>query len=68
VAGISDNLDELQVTRTDFFNALDEVKPAFGVSEEELDQVIQNGIIHFHDKIEVERVSLLFESRLIEYQ
>jgi len=27
--------------------ALDEVHPAFGVSEEELQQVIQNGIIHY---------------------
>lgn len=34
-------------------NALDEVQPAFGVSEEELQQVIQNGIIHFAPHVDV---------------
>ena len=35
------------MNRGDFLNALDEVHPAYGVSEEELLQVIQNGIIHY---------------------
>jgi vesicle-fusing ATPase len=47
MAGISDDVGELKVNREDFFHALEEVHPAFGVSEEELEQVIQNGIIHF---------------------
>lgn len=47
MAGISDDVENLRVNRTDFLDALDEVHPAFGVSEEELQQVIQNGIIHF---------------------
>ncbi|KAK7470300.1 transport between ER and Golgi ATPase protein [Stygiomarasmius scandens] len=47
MAGISDDVENLRVNRNDFLNALDEVHPAFGVSEEELEQVIQNGIIHF---------------------
>ncbi|KAJ7591439.1 vesicular-fusion protein SEC18 [Mycena floridula] len=47
MAGISDDVENLQVNRLDFLNALEEVHPAFGVSEEELLQVIQNGIIHF---------------------
>ncbi|TDL29667.1 AAA-domain-containing protein [Rickenella mellea] len=47
MAGISDDIDNLLVNRNDFMNALDEVHPAFGVSEEELQQVVQNGIIHF---------------------
>ncbi|KAG5650118.1 hypothetical protein H0H81_000615 [Sphagnurus paluster] len=47
MAGISDDVENLRVNRGDFMNALDEVHPAFGVSEEELQQVIQNGIIHF---------------------
>ncbi|SJL02451.1 related to Vesicular-fusion protein sec18 [Armillaria ostoyae] len=47
IAGISDDVENLRVNRGDFFNALEEVHPAFGVSEEELQQVIQNGIIHF---------------------
>ncbi|KDQ64451.1 hypothetical protein JAAARDRAFT_28082 [Jaapia argillacea MUCL 33604] len=47
MAGISDDVENLRVNRTDFMSALDEVHPAFGVSEEELQQVVQNGIIHF---------------------
>lgn len=35
MAGISDDIDKLQVNRADFLQALDEVHPAFGVSEEE---------------------------------
>jgi vesicle-fusing ATPase len=37
----------------DFMHALDEVTPAFGVSEEELQQVVQNGIIHFSQQVNV---------------
>ncbi|KAI9696085.1 MAG: transport between ER and Golgi ATPase protein [Candelina mexicana] len=47
VAGISDDIVNMKVNRQDFENALEEVKPAFGVSEEELDQRIRGGIIHF---------------------
>lgn len=47
MAGISDDVENLRVNRNDFMNALGEVQPAFGVAEEELQQVIQNGIIHF---------------------
>jgi vesicle-fusing ATPase len=34
-------------------NAFEEVHPAFGVSEEELQQVIQNGIIHYDPSVDV---------------
>ncbi|TFK43822.1 vesicular-fusion protein SEC18 [Crucibulum laeve] len=47
MAGISDDVENLRVNRQDFMEALEEVHPAFGVSEEELQQVIQNGIIHY---------------------
>lgn len=47
MAGISDDVENLRVNRADFMLALDEVHPAFGVSEEELQQVVQNGIIHY---------------------
>lgn len=47
VAAISDDINDMKVNRQDFLNALDEVKPAFGVSEEELSTCIQGGIIHF---------------------
>jgi len=45
-------IDPEQVTRSDFDNALGEVKPAFGVSESKLDENIKNGIIHFSDDFE----------------
>ena len=57
MAGISQDVENLMVNRADFMNALDEVHPAFGVSEEELQQVIQNGIIHYDSVVEV-RASL----------
>ncbi|KAG6891678.1 hypothetical protein C0992_010080 [Termitomyces sp. T32_za158] len=52
VAGISADVANLRVNRGDFMNALEEVHPAFGVSEEELAQAIQNGIIHFDSVID----------------
>ncbi|KAG0148761.1 hypothetical protein CROQUDRAFT_654328 [Cronartium quercuum f. sp. fusiforme G11] len=51
-AGVGDDLDRMQVNLDDFLNALDEVKPAFGVAEEELKSVIQNGIIKFAPEID----------------
>lgn len=53
MAGISDDVDNLRVNRDDFMLALEEVHPAFGVSEEELQAVIQNGIIHYDDQVGV---------------
>ncbi|XP_006456762.1 hypothetical protein AGABI2DRAFT_188589 [Agaricus bisporus var. bisporus H97] len=50
MAGLSDDVENLKVNMQDFMSALSEVHPAFGVSEDELDQVVQNGIIHF-DKV-----------------
>lgn len=47
LAGVGDDIENMQVNRADFMNALDEVTPAFGVAKEELEQVVQNGIIHF---------------------
>lgn len=57
MAGISDDIDKLRVNRDDFMLALTEVQPAFGVSEEELQAVIQNGIIHYDDQVKVCPVS-----------
>ena len=53
MAGISDDIDQIQVVREAFMNALDEVQPMFGVNEEELNAVVQNGIIHFAAHIHV---------------
>ncbi|KAF5333529.1 hypothetical protein D9611_002707 [Ephemerocybe angulata] len=52
MAGISEDVENLRVNMQDFQMALNEVHPAFGVSEEELEQVIQNGIIHYDAVIE----------------
>jgi vesicle-fusing ATPase len=59
MAGISDDVDNLRVNRGDFMHALDEVHPAFGVSEEELQQVIQNGIIRYDGIVDVRALSPL---------
>ncbi len=45
--------DNIKVSREDFLHALDEVHPAFGVSEQELQQCVLNGIIKFDHHIEV---------------
>lgn len=47
MAGVSDDVVNMKVNRGDFFLALDEVKPAFGVSEEELSNCLRGGIIHY---------------------
>lgn len=59
MAGISEDVENLQINRQDFMMALDEVHPMFGVSEEELQQVVQNGIIHFDRVIDVGWVELV---------
>jgi hypothetical protein len=43
----------MKVSRDDFMHALDEVHPAFGVSEQELQQCVLNGIIKFDHHVEV---------------
>lgn len=47
MAGVSEDVVNMKVNRADFLNALEEVKPAFGVAEEELSSRIQYGIIHY---------------------
>lgn len=53
IAGIGEDVENLRVNRGDFMQALNEVQPAFGVSEEELQQFIQNGILHFDPIVDV---------------
>ncbi|PWN41506.1 AAA-domain-containing protein [Ceraceosorus guamensis] len=53
MAGISDDVEGMRVNRDDFLHALDEVTPAFGVAEEELQQVVSNGIMHYAPHIDV---------------
>ena len=58
MAGISDDVENLRVNRDDFMNAFNEVQPAFGVAEEELQQVVQNGVIHFAPHVDVSTLPL----------
>ena len=60
MAGISDDIVNMKVKRADFINALEEVHPAFGVSEEELSSCIRGGIIPFNENTS----SILQEARL----
>ncbi|KAJ5239711.1 hypothetical protein N7468_004330 [Penicillium chermesinum] len=61
MASIGDDVVNMKVNRSDFFHALDEVKPAFGVSEEELSSRIQYGVIHYSQTIsEILREGELF--------
>ncbi|KAK6527812.1 transport between ER and Golgi ATPase protein [Orbilia ellipsospora] len=52
VAGISDDIEHMKVNRQDFMNAIDEVRPAFGVSEDELATCLQGGIIHYNSYVD----------------
>ncbi|KAJ5104135.1 hypothetical protein N7532_004664 [Penicillium argentinense] len=61
MASINDDVVNMKVNRADFHNALDEVKPAFGVSEEELSSRIQYGVLHYSETInEILREGELF--------
>lgn len=60
MAGVSDDIVNMKVNSADFHNALDEVKAAFGVSEEELTVAIRGGIIPFSSFIP----NILEEGRL----
>ena len=47
VAQVDTNIEKMQLTRNDFLNALNEVRPAFGVNEEDLAKNAPHGIIPF---------------------
>lgn len=47
MAGVSEDVTNMKVNREDFLNAMSEVKPAFGVSDEELEDAIVYGILHY---------------------
>jgi len=52
VAAIDDNIRDMKVEMADFLRALDEVKPLFGVSEEDLQRAVEGDIIHFSEHID----------------
>ncbi|PLN83586.1 putative vesicular fusion ATPase [Aspergillus taichungensis] len=51
VAGVKDDVVNLKVRQEDFYHALEEVKPAFGVAEEEFENCLSRGIIHYSPRI-----------------
>src|SRR6266516_1488573 len=53
LASVTPDVKDVKVNRDDFLSALDEVHPAFGVSDDELQQCVQNQIIKFSSDIEV---------------
>ena len=51
MAQVSEDIEHMTVTQVDFDQAFDEVKPAFGVSEAELQDCLGYGIVHFSSAI-----------------
>ena len=64
VAGVANDVDIITVNRDDFEHAFDDVKPAFGVSEDEMQRCLRGGIIHFSPSID----NILNEANLIVQQ
>ncbi|KAJ9489301.1 hypothetical protein VN97_g3951 [Penicillium thymicola] len=61
MASINEDVVDMKVNRADFLHSLDEVKPAFGVSEEELSSRIPYGVIDYSPTIsEILREGELF--------
>ncbi|KAI0479360.1 P-loop containing nucleoside triphosphate hydrolase protein [Xylariaceae sp. FL0804] len=52
ISGVSGDPNDVMLTRADFDRALEDVKPAFGVSEEELGNATTHGIIHYSPHIQ----------------
>ena len=61
MAGVADDVDKMTVNRDDFEHAFDDVKPSFGVSEDEMQRCLRGGIIHFSEAID----GILNEAKLI---
>ncbi|KAM7193387.1 vesicular-fusion protein sec18 [Naviculisporaceae sp. PSN 640] len=52
VAGVGEDVANMKVNHQDFLNALNEVRPAFGADESELEDALTYGIIHYSQRIE----------------
>lgn len=64
VAGVADDVDKITVNWDDFEHAFDDVKPAFGVSQDEMQAALRGGIILFSPFIQ----DILNEGNLIVQQ
>lgn len=47
MAAVKDDVASIEINRADFMKALTEVRPAYGVSEAELEEAVQSGIINY---------------------
>ena len=61
MAGVSDDVDKITINRSDFQHAFEDVKPAFGVSEVEMQRCLKGGIIRFSPFID----NILDEGKLM---
>ncbi|EME81148.1 uncharacterized protein MYCFIDRAFT_49254 [Pseudocercospora fijiensis CIRAD86] len=52
VAALSDDINEMQIHMQDFLNALEEVKPLFGVSEDVLADCVEGEIIPYGPQVD----------------
>ncbi|QIW99767.1 hypothetical protein AMS68_005285 [Peltaster fructicola] len=52
VAAIDDSVKDMKVEMQDFLRALEEVKPLFGVNEDDLERAVEGGILMFGPHIE----------------
>lgn len=53
MAGVSEDVEKMKISRIDFLNALNEVHAAFGVTNEEFESCGAKGIIPFCPEINV---------------
>ncbi|CAM0137867.1 transport between ER and Golgi ATPase protein [Umbelopsis sp. WA50703] len=51
-AGVAPDVNEMTIQLEDFKAALEEVPPAFGISEDELQQCVQNHLLRFDDRVQ----------------
>lgn len=49
---VKDDAANMKVNHNDFVHALDEIQPAFGVSEDEIKQCIEHDIINYSERID----------------
>ncbi|KAK0389960.1 hypothetical protein NLU13_3533 [Sarocladium strictum] len=52
LAAVKQDVASMKINRADFLNALTEVRPAYGVSEAELEEAVRLGIIHYGPHID----------------
>lgn len=59
LAAVKDDVSSIEVNREDFMKALTEVRPAYGVSEAELEEAVQSGIINYSPHVDatIEKMS-----------